>query len=384
MAFGQGLLFTFRQKRGILVFFLLVLLIIGLSYGVARFQSSRAAAISEAQLTYLPPIFEQDTFSLDINLADSSAWAALPGIGPSLSRRIVRYRSAIGGFHDIDQLSRVYGLDSQALARIRPFLFVNAITAPAPKAKPASRFADAPATPARPPRLELNQASAAELSQLPGIGPVLSARIVKYREAIGGYDSTAQLARIYGLPPETYTAILPYLYLDVPQVVAETEKPALEIRDLGDPAATNLRVASPSRGAETLAVIDLNSADSAQLVALPGIGAVLSSRILKYRRKMGFFYSVEQLRMIYGLSEENFQRMAPYLQAEIPAGVAKHDLNTIGQRDLRFFPHIGDEGAEALLAYRRQLGRFTAWDEVARTPGLAPEALSVLRAYFTF
>ena len=60
--------------------------------------------------------------TLDINLADSAAWDALPGIGPVLSARIIKFRDALGGFYSVEQLSQTYGLSPETFASIRPVL----------------------------------------------------------------------------------------------------------------------------------------------------------------------------------------------------------------------------------------------------------------------
>ena len=44
----------------------------------------------------------------------------MPGIGSVLSRRIVKFRDALGGFVSIDQLYKVYGLDSSVIKNIEP------------------------------------------------------------------------------------------------------------------------------------------------------------------------------------------------------------------------------------------------------------------------
>ena len=59
---------------------------------------------------------------LGINRATAEEWADLPGIGLVLSRRIVKFRSALGGFVSLDQLHEVYGLDSAVIALVRPSL----------------------------------------------------------------------------------------------------------------------------------------------------------------------------------------------------------------------------------------------------------------------
>ncbi len=65
--------------------------------------------------------------------------------------------------------------------------------------------------------LELNSATREELMLIPGIGEVLSQRIVAYREEIGGFDSLSQLMEVKGIGEATYQKISAYLYLEAPE-----------------------------------------------------------------------------------------------------------------------------------------------------------------------
>lgn len=59
--------------------------------------------------------------------------------------------------------------------------------------------------------------------------------------------------------------------------------------------------------------VEINTADTTELKRLRGIGSVLSARIVKYRGKIGGFTSVEQLRNIYGLSQETYEDILPHI-----------------------------------------------------------------------
>ena len=63
---------------------------------------------------------------LDLNQASAEEWAQLPGIGAVLSRRIVKFRDALGGFASLNQLHQVYGLDSAVIERVKPSLRLEA------------------------------------------------------------------------------------------------------------------------------------------------------------------------------------------------------------------------------------------------------------------
>jgi len=65
--------------------------------------------------------------------------------------------------------------------------------------------------------LELNSATREELMLIPGIGEVLSRRIIDYREEIGGFESLSQLMEVKGIGEATYQKISAYLYLEAPE-----------------------------------------------------------------------------------------------------------------------------------------------------------------------
>ncbi len=63
-------------------------------------------------------------------------------------------------------------------------------------------------------RLRLNAAAAADLDELPGIGPVLAERIVALREARGGFSDVSELLDVDGIGAATLEEILPYLIVE--------------------------------------------------------------------------------------------------------------------------------------------------------------------------
>ncbi len=58
-------------------------------------------------------------------------------------------------------------------------------------------------------RIDINRAPRRELSLLPGVGPVLAARIVADRESGGNFASLDDLARVPGIGPKTIDRIAP-------------------------------------------------------------------------------------------------------------------------------------------------------------------------------
>ena len=71
-----------------------------------------------------PPLTVQ--FQVDLNRAEWPELMQLPGIGPTLARRVVEDRSTRGAFESVDQLQRVRGLGPRTIERIRPYATVGA------------------------------------------------------------------------------------------------------------------------------------------------------------------------------------------------------------------------------------------------------------------
>lgn len=93
--------------------------------------------------------------------------------------------------------------------------------------------------------------------------------------------------------------------------------------------------------------IDLNSADSALLVRVPGIGSSFAKRIVKYRELLwGYYYCTEQLQEVYGMDRERYSRIKPYFYVrEFPMPVR---ISSFESGELRRHPYISFRQASAL------------------------------------
>lgn len=63
------------------------------------------------------------------------------------------------------------------------------------------------------PVININQATAQELEQLPGVGPKLAERIVTFRQENGAFKQVEDLLAVKGIGPKNFTTMRPYLKL---------------------------------------------------------------------------------------------------------------------------------------------------------------------------
>jgi competence ComEA-like helix-hairpin-helix protein len=61
---------------------------------------------------------------LDLNQADATALATLPGIGPALAERIITHRQQVGPFANLEDLKQVRGVGPALIDRLRPLATV--------------------------------------------------------------------------------------------------------------------------------------------------------------------------------------------------------------------------------------------------------------------
>jgi competence ComEA-like helix-hairpin-helix protein len=108
----------------------------------------------------------------------------LPGVGEVLAQRIVAYRDKNGPFQSIDDLAKIKNLRASVIEQFRDQTTVSG----SEKEPPATDG-----------KLNLNTATAKELEALPGIGEILSQRIVDYRRAHGSYRSVTDLTKVEGV-----------------------------------------------------------------------------------------------------------------------------------------------------------------------------------------
>lgn len=200
-------------------------------------------SLQGAALRSEPP---SSPFTFDPNTVSYSDLLQL-GLTDRQAATLINYRNAGARFRKPEHLSRVYGIDSVTAARLIPYIVIDTRSEVSSLAgvalddsikrsrtdygRPGSYRPDLRET-APPRRLtDLNRCSAAELESLPGIGPVLAARIIRYRGLLGGFADSRQLAEVYGLDSSVVRAIIPLVTAN-PDSVAHLVLDSIEFSEL--------------------------------------------------------------------------------------------------------------------------------------------------------
>jgi competence ComEA-like helix-hairpin-helix protein len=128
---------------------------------------------------------------------------------------------------------------------------------------------------------------------------------------------------------------------------------------------------------------DLNTADSAALVAVSGIGALTAQRIIEYRARLGGFADAAQLAEIRGMTEQNYERIIQQIFVD-PAEIQKIDINFAPAKSLATHPYIRAEALRKLLKQRQLKGGWRTAGELETEHIFSREELEKLGPYLLF
>lgn len=146
---------------------------------------------------------------VNINTATASQLETLPGIGPAKASAIIQYRTDHGPFATVNQLDNVPGIGPATLANLSGMVSVgDGVTVVKSEAAPAPAAERAPSTASSAGKVNINVASAAQLEDLPGIGPAKAAAIVAWRDRSGPFSRCEDLDKVEGIGPATVSALL--------------------------------------------------------------------------------------------------------------------------------------------------------------------------------
>jgi competence protein ComEA len=128
------------------------------------------------------------------------------GLPVFMAKRIMKYQSKVKPLQRVSDLYTIYGMDSARVEKLKPYLedaIISSYSSSLIATKPTQRKKTQTVFVV----LDINTADSSALEALPAIGPVLSKRILKYREFLKGYVRKEQYAEIYGISPEALSVL---------------------------------------------------------------------------------------------------------------------------------------------------------------------------------
>lgn len=232
-----------------------------------------------------------------------------------------------------------------------------------------------------------------------GLGSIQIRSLLNYRRHGGRFEEALAVSRLWNWTDEDVEKVLPYI------VIEEENKPTYHYREQYEEKrrseyehsrkAYEQRVYDHEERLRTeggeerrtvqsnkfssLTKVDINTADTALLKRIPGVGNGIAKAIVEMRNRLGGFYSVEQLKEKEYISPELFEWF------EVKSGeVKKINVNKASFQTLNAHPYIRYEQVKDLMKYRRLYGTIKDLHDLRGTNIFTAEELEKLEAYLEY
>lgn len=220
-----------------------------------------------------------------------------------------------------------------------------------------------------------NTADSTELLAL-GLEPWQVRNIYKYRAKGGVFRKREDFARIYGLTNKQYRELAPLIRIgsDYQPYTARGYQnvPYGEAPD----SVSGRRFTAKLKQGER---IELNDADTAMLMRVPGIGTYFARQIVRQRKLLGGYYSPYQLLEIQDMPEEAL----PYFEVN-PGKVHRLNVNKLSLGELKRHPYINYYQAKDIVDYRRLYGEIHDIEQLKLMKDFTRDDFERLRHYIDY
>jgi len=199
-----------------------------------------------------------------------------------------------------------------------------------------------------------------------GLSEKQALSIKKYEAKGGKFYKKEDVKKMYAISPAMYQRLAPYI--DIP----ENKKEAYTTYDRKE-----------SFPKKAFVMVDVNNADSLQLLNIKGIGPAFASRIIKYRNRLGGFIRKEQLMEVYGLDSVKYAQIERQVLIDTEK-IIPININTCEFVDIKRFPYLSYKQMNAIIAYRKQHGAYKTIADLNKIHILNPEIISKIAPYIQF
>ena len=267
-----------------------------------------------------------------------------------VKRNIVSYRRAGGRFKTASDFRKIYGMTDSIYEVVGKYLV---IPSEKPKSSPMGMVK------AKEETLDYfdpNTVAEEELKTM-GFTNYQARNLINYRLSGGVFRKADDILKIYGVDSVLFVKIKPFIKLDS---VNEVIVPSFD----------------------EIPMVELNSADSALLTQLPGIGPAYAKRIIRYRELLGGYYTPKQLLEVYNFPEDTFYGLEDYIYADT-LHIRKMRINFLEFAELLRHPYLSKEQVAQILDRKEKLGAFKSIAEVAALQGFDDVTFEQVRPYLT-
>lgn len=381
----QYFIFTKQEKRAVMVLSAFIIIMLILPYVVNRAEPDETpidektlSQIQEFKQSYESQLANSSydnsykkeaaavtLFYFDPNTIGVAEWMKL-GLSQKQAEVIERYKSKGGRFWKPEDIRKIFVISDEKKEELLPYVAIadsrgnNDFGKRDFNLKPEKK------------KYELfdfdpNKIGLADWVKL-GLSEKQATTIENYKAKGGKFRKPEDIRKIFVLSDEKKEELLPYVVTGETPPIAK-EKAQFEKSDIKE----RIVYERPK------IIVDINLADSAGFEKLYGIGPKLASRIVQYREWLGGFYTIDQIREVYGLPDSTFQKLKPDLRISA-IELKKIAINSADYNTLKKHPYTRNL-AYRIVKYRDSNTPFKTKEHICRIPEMTDELCRKLQRY---
>ncbi len=185
-----------------------------------------------------------------------------------------------------------------------------------------------------------NTVSKLELKKM-GFTEKQSLILINYRKNGGIFKKKSDLKKIYGITDELYSEVETYI------TIKKDKTKTLNIENKKRETVKPVKLS-----------IEINTADTTELMKLSGIGEVFSKRIVNYRDFLGGFFDKTQLLEVYGIKKETYEKVKDNIFVDT-TDIKKININKADFKTIAKHPYLSYADTKRIIKFREISGNFT-------------------------
>lgn len=134
--------------------------------------------------------------------------------------------------------------------------------------------------------------------------------------------------------------------------------------------------------AKPVFVVDINTADTNDMMEVKGIGPAFARRIAKYRDLLGGFVKKEQLLEVFGMDSSRYNLIKAGFTVNTD-NIRKININTATIQELKKHPYFDYYTAKAIFTYRSKNGNFKSVSELKKVNLIYDDFFEKISPYLT-
>ena len=219
-----------------------------------------------------------------------------------------------------------------------------------------------------------------------GLPKEVAVGIVRWRSYGKVYRLKEDLALASGMTDSLYSVLKPYIIIDS-EVAAKPKDYAaadgVKQKPKQQQSAQSEQVVEKVEAVEQPSLLELNSADTTQLIAIKGIGSKSAAEIVKYRDLLGGYHSVEQILELKCITEQNYEKILQQICCD-SCKISKIDINFATAKAVGRHPYVSRTALRKIFKQRQLKGGWSRIEDLVEDEILSEDEAKRLAPYLWF